>query len=212
MAERAEPWKVQTWFTTLRLELCFQVYYRLTSVSLPINVKEKLWQVLKSNLLTGLTPKVASLPTAKKTPCDQFHYARPKKKHEKLEFLLPGITSYHTSSPKEECKLLMELQTAAVHMKKKERRSLKYGKSSPLIHRFYLTLFFCSFLTECSLQNIIVLVKWSFGSKTSYLLLCYGVPFSYVTTLHIVIRHYYNLYFPKKNNYYLNTVLFSECI
>ena len=70
MAERAEPWKVQTWFTTLRLELCFQVYYRLTSVSLPINVKEKLWQVLKSNLLTGLTPKVASLPTAKKTPCD----------------------------------------------------------------------------------------------------------------------------------------------
>ena len=101
---------------------------------------------------------------------------------------------------------------AAVHMKKKERRSLKYGKSSPLIHRFYLTLFFCSFLTECSLQNIIVLVKWSFGSKTSYLLLCYGVPFSYVTTLHIVIRHYYNLYFPKKNNYYLNTVLFSDWI
>ena len=109
MAERIEPWKVQTWFMTLRLELCFQVYYKSTPVSLPINVKEKLWQVLKSNLLTGLPPKVASLPTAKKTPCDQFHYARPKKEHEKLGFLLPGIASYRTFSPKEECKLLMEL-------------------------------------------------------------------------------------------------------
>ena len=43
MAEWIEPWKVQTWFMALRMELCFQVYYKLTSVSLPINVKEKLW-------------------------------------------------------------------------------------------------------------------------------------------------------------------------
>ena len=78
-----------------------------------------------------------------------------------------------------------------------------------------VTLFFfycCCFLTECSLQNIIELVKWIFGSKPSYFLLCYGVPFSYNTILHTVIRHYYNLYFPKKNNYYLNTILFSEWI
>lgn len=53
--------------------------------------------------------------------------------------------------------------------------------------------------------------KMHFASKASYLLLCYRFQFLYVTIL-CIIRHHCNLYFSKKNNYYLNTILFLKWI